>query len=223
MGHGSDITKTRSEVEQLYSSRARLYEKVFVNKLGWGKELEAFFRGSALVQPSLKILDAGCGTGIVTRILYKIMREKGLESAEFNAFDLTQSMLDIFSQEIREQGLQNVELAQADVLSLDSLPASWKEYDIIVSSALLEHIPEDQIGRAVMNLQQLLKAGGVVLLCLTRRTIITRLTGKLFWKTNLFDEENIEAMLERLGFQRVEFKKLKSAWSKHIIVVQATK
>jgi 2-polyprenyl-3-methyl-5-hydroxy-6-metoxy-1,4-benzoquinol methylase len=222
MGHRSEITKTVSQVEQLYSTRARLYEKVFVNQLGWGKELDAFFRRSAFLYPSMKILDAGCGTGIVTRILHKIMHEKGF-GAEFHAFDLTQSMLDIFGQEIREKGLENVELAQVDVLRLDTLPATWKEYDIIVSSALLEHIPEDQINRAVRNLRALVKEGGVLLLFLTRRTIITRLTGKLLWKTNLFEEANIKVLLEGLGFHRIEFKTLQSGWANHIIVVEACK
>jgi ubiquinone/menaquinone biosynthesis C-methylase UbiE len=220
MGHRSDISKTRDQVQQLYSTRASLYERVFVNQLGWGKELDDFFRRSALLRPSMKILDAGCGTGIVTRILYKIMHEKGFQS-EFHAFDLTQSMLDIFSQEIREQGLENIGLVRADVLRLNSLPAGWKEYNLIVSSALLEHIPEHQIDGAVSNLKELLNAGGVLLLFLTRRTIITRLTGKLLWKTNLFEEENIRATLERVGFHRIEFKKLQSGWSSHIIVVEA--
>jgi len=170
----------------------------------------------------MKILDAGCGTGIVTRILYKIMREKGFQS-DFHAFDLTQSMLDIFSQEIREQGLENIGLVRADVLRLKSLPAGWKEYDLIVSSALLEHIPEHQIDGAVSNLKELLNAGGVLLLFLTRRTIITRLTGKLLWKTNLFEAESIRATLERVGFERIEFRKLQSGWSSHMIVVEATK
>lgn len=224
MGHRSHRTKTRdNDVEQLYSARASLYEKVFVNQLGWGKELDAFLRRSTLLRPSLKILDAGCGTGIVTRILYKITRDKGFDSVQFHAFDLTQSMLDIFHQEIREQDLPNVELAQADVLRLDSLPAGWKGYDLIVSAALLEHIPEDQISCAVSNLKDLLKAGGVLLLFLTRRNIITALTGKLLWKTNLFEETAVKAMLERLGFHQVESKRLPSRWANHIIVVEATK
>lgn len=213
-------SKNSDQVQKLYSTRASLYERVFVNQLGWGKALDDFFRRSALLHPSIKILDAGCGTGIVTRILYKIMHEKKFP-AEFHAFDLTQSMLDIFNQEIREQRLENIGLARADVLRLHSLPASWKEYDLIVSSALLEHIPEHQINGALSNLKELLSAEGVLLLFLTRRTIITRLTGKLLWKTNLFEAEHIRAMLERLGFQRVEFRKLQSGWSSHIIVVEA--
>lgn len=222
MGHGSDSKTNRSEVQTLYSTRARLYEKVFVKGLGWGNELEAFFRRSAYLQPSLKILDAGCGTGIVTRTLHKIMQEKGF-SSEIHAFDLTQNMLDIFHQEISKHGLRNIELAQADVLRLDALPSTWNEYDLIISSALLEHIPEDQMGRAVRNLKDVLRVGGVLLLLLTKRTMISRVTGKLFWKTNLFDEADVQALLKSVGFHRIEFKKLPSAWSNHILVVEARK
>lgn len=213
----------RDEVEQLYATRAKRYEQVFVNQLGWGKELEAFFRQSDYLRPSLKVLDAGCGTGVVTRTLHKVMREKGLGSAEFHAFDLTQGMLDIFEEQITAQGLERIELAQADVLKLDSLPSHWGEHDLVVTSALLEHIPADLIDRAVSNLRSLLKAGGVLLLLVTRRTLVTRLTGKLWWKTNLFDEAHVKAMLRRVGFDRIESRNLTSRWSKFIIVVEARK
>lgn len=209
------------EVQHLYAKRARLYENLWVNQLGWGKQLEAFFRQYDFLRSPLKVMDAGCGTGVVTRILYKVLHEKGWKSVQFDAFDLTQPMLDIFMQEIRHQGLEHIELAQADVLKPDSLPAGWSGYDLVVSSALLEHIPEPLIDRALKNLQGLLKPGGVLLLFLTRRTIITRLAGKLFWRTNLFEEEKIKAMLETLGFHRIEFRKLQSGWSSHIIVVEA--
>jgi SAM-dependent methyltransferase len=60
------------KVKTLYTKKARFYQWLFIDILGWGKELEVFFRNSDYVSPNLKILDAGCGTGIATKILYSI-------------------------------------------------------------------------------------------------------------------------------------------------------
>ncbi len=119
---------TSDKVQKLYTKRAALYEHWYIDRLGWGRELDNFFRRSNYLQPSFKVLDAGCGTSIITRTLYKIAYEKGNEGLEFHAFDLTQTMLDIFRKRITEEGLKNVELKQADVLNRNSLPTNWKDY-----------------------------------------------------------------------------------------------
>lgn len=208
-------------MQQLYTKRALIYEKWYVNRLGWGRELDAFFRKYDYLQPSFKVLDAGCGTGIITRTLYNIVNEKGYEGLEFHAFDLTQNMLDIFQEQITEQRLKNIKLAQADALKLYSLPSSWGEYDLIVSSALLEYIPEEQISNALINLKQLLKAGGRLLIFVTKRNLITTWTGKFFWKTNLFEEEKMQRILQDAGFNKINQIKLPSKWSKHIMAIEA--
>ena len=210
-------------VQQLYTKRALLYEALYVNRLGWGKTLDDFFRRYNYLIPSLKILDSGCGTGIITRTLYKIAHEKGYKDIEFHAFDLTQPMLDIFQGQITEQGLKSIELEQAAVLKLDSIPSNWKEYDLIVSSALLEYIPEEKISDALSNLRLLLKDGGILLLFITRRNFITGLTGKLWWKTNLFEEGQITSILQDVGFDKIELKKLPSLWSNYIMVIEVRK
>jgi ubiquinone/menaquinone biosynthesis C-methylase UbiE len=211
------------KVQQMYTKRALTYEKWYVNRLGWGRELEVFFRNYDFLQPSFKVLDAGCGTGVITRTLYKIAVEKGYDGLKFNAFDLTQNMLDIFHKQVIERGLINVELAQADVLKPDSLPSNWNEYELIVSSALLEYIPEEKISNATSNLKNLLKAGGKLLIFITRRNLITTWTGKLFWKTNLFEEKQIQGILQDVGFNKIKQIKLSSKWSNYIMVIEAEK
>src|SRR3990172_12677929 len=68
---------TNDDVEELYTERASFYDRFFINFLGWGRELEAFFRKSSYLAPTSKVLDAVCGTGVVTRSLYKLAAEKG--------------------------------------------------------------------------------------------------------------------------------------------------
>lgn len=128
--------KASGKVQKLYTKRALTYESLYVKRLGWGNELDTFFSNSNYLQPSLKVLDAGCGTGVITKTLNKIAFEKGYEELVYHAFDLTQGMLDIFQKQISEEKiLKNVELKQADVLKQNSLTLNWNEYDLIISSA----------------------------------------------------------------------------------------
>jgi ubiquinone/menaquinone biosynthesis C-methylase UbiE len=127
----------------MYAKRAAFYEKWYVGRLGWGRELDAFFRGYDFLRPSHKVLDAGCGTGVITRTLYRIAEEKHYEGIWFHAFDMKPNMLDIFQERIEERGFKDVDIAQADVLMPESIPTAWKDYNLVVSSALLEYIPKE--------------------------------------------------------------------------------
>jgi hypothetical protein len=53
------------------------------------------------------------------------------------------NMLDIFQERIEERGFKDVDIAQADVLMPESIPTAWKDYNLVVSSALLEYIPKE--------------------------------------------------------------------------------
>jgi SAM-dependent methyltransferase len=216
--------KTNVKVQELYTKRALSYESLYVNLLGWGKELDTFFTNSNYLQPSLRILDAGCGTGVITRTLNKVALKKGYEDLVFHAFDLTQGMLDIFQKQISEEiGFKNVELQQADVLKLDLLPEKWSEYDLIISSALLEYIPKEKVRNAIGNLKNLLKDGGKLLIFITRRNLVTNLTGKLLWKTNLFEDDKFHRILRDVGFDNIQQRELPSKWSKYIMVFEVIK
>src|SRR5207253_1040075 len=146
-----------------YTERASFYDRLFIDFLGWGKELHTFFQRSDYLHPNLKILDAGCGTGIITRVLYQLADDNQYKGIHFHAFDLTQSMLDVFQQWITGIHADNIELSQADVLELAGLPTHWGAYDLIVSSTMLEYLPPEKVKDALANLILLLKPTGTLL------------------------------------------------------------
>lgn len=213
--------KRNNSTQKLYTERASLYEHLFVNFLGWGRELEAFFRKSDYIRPGFKILDAGCGTGIITRILYRLAHSKNHEGIQFHAFDLTQNMLDIFHQWILDTDATGIELKQADVLEIEALPSHWKEYDLIVSSTMLEYLPGDRIRDALHNLKQLLRAEGILLVFITKRNFLTEWLGKRWWKTNVFQVDEIQQIFRDVGFSAIERKRFSLLWSNSIIVIEA--
>lgn len=54
---------------------------------------------------------------------------------------------------IDERGIRDVQLAEANVLTLDALPASWNGYDMIVSAAMLEYVPRESLPVALSGLR----------------------------------------------------------------------
>src|SRR5512133_1803670 len=129
-------------VQDFYTQKARFYQRFFVGFLHWESVLETFFTANNELQAGMKILDAGCGSGPVTQVLYCLAQAQGLADMIFHGFDLTPAMLDLFRQWIEDEGAANIQVRQANVLALESqLPPDWKGYDLIVSSAMLEYIP----------------------------------------------------------------------------------
>jgi ubiquinone/menaquinone biosynthesis C-methylase UbiE len=209
-------------VQTFYTQKAKLYKFFFVDLLKWNTVLETFFQENAYLRPGMKILDAGCGTGTVTKVLVELARRKGFEDISFHGFDLTPAMLDLFHQWINKEAVQNIHLQQANVLDLENqLPQDWVDFDLIVASALLEYIPKDKLSQALGNLKGLLHHQGRLLVIATKRTRLTSWTAARWWRTNLFDQEELEKELRQAGFTTIEMKKLPESWDAYMIAVEA--
>ncbi len=213
--------KPGGSVQQLYAQRASFYDRLFIDFLGWGKELETFFRQSDYLHPSTKILDAGCGTGIITRVLYQLAKDKGYQDIIFHAFDLTEQMLFVFQQWIAVHEATTIELLQADVLELETLPPHWDGYDTIVSSTMLEYLPREKLLAAMDNLKHLLKSEGTLLIFMTRRNLLTRWLAGKWWKTQVYEENELHSLLHQLGFKIIKPRQLSPGWSSSIMVIEA--
>jgi SAM-dependent methyltransferase len=216
-----EVMKIR-QVQAFYKQRAKQYQRFFVDFLQWEKVLESFFTENDFLRPGMRILDAGCGTGSVTKVLYRLSRQKEVEDIAFYGFDLTPAMLALFQQWVDEEGAQGILMQQADVLDLmNQLPSEWNSYDWIVSSAMLEYIPEEKRDQALRNMKGLLNENGQILLFLTKRTWIARWTGAKWWGTNLFDRETITAELHLAGYTTMQYHRLPKRWNAYMMAVSA--
>jgi cyclopropane fatty-acyl-phospholipid synthase-like methyltransferase len=131
-------------------------------------------------------------------------------------------MLALFGQWVTKADARNIYMQQADILDLESqLPQGWDGYDFIVSSAMLEYIPKNKVGQALGNLRRLLSEKGNLLVFVTKRTWIAEWTGGKWWKTNLFDPDELETYLHQAGFNTVEFKQMPAAWDAFMLAVEA--
>jgi 2-polyprenyl-3-methyl-5-hydroxy-6-metoxy-1,4-benzoquinol methylase len=88
-------------------------------------------RDAIPLRPDMDVLDFGCGTGLLTLQLQPLVRS-------VMGVDSSQGMIDVLEAKIRAQGLKNVKTRLVD---LDKGGVLDGQYDLVVSSMTLHHIP----------------------------------------------------------------------------------
>jgi 2-polyprenyl-3-methyl-5-hydroxy-6-metoxy-1,4-benzoquinol methylase len=194
------------DLVRLFTERNGSYVR-FIRSVRYSQGIRAFFLAAPGLESRLRVLDAGCGTGVVMLALRDALIRRGLEPGPMQAFDLTPAMLARFRQTLAEKGMDGIETAQADVLDLTSLPASWRDYDLIVSASMLEYVPPERLISALRGLKSLLRPDGRLVLFMTRRNWLTRPLIGRWWRGHLYTSEELEASLRQAGFAQVAFRR----------------
>lgn len=224
--------KRRQTPMDLYTRRTQGYLRLLTFLRAY-PALRAFFAQTSLISRSSghRILDAGCGTGMETLALRDAMAKQELEGREatvFHAFDLTPAMLDIFRQRLDAKNISSdeVSLICCDVLKLNELPASWCDYDVVVTGYMLEYLPRDKVADALRSLRSLLKEDGHILIFIAKRNCITRPLFGWWWDANLYNHTEVEDLVRQANFSHFVFRRLPQKY-RHLSIfthiVEATK
>lgn len=142
----------------------------------------------------------------MTLALRDALLHRGLTPGPMHAFDLTPAMLEHFRATLERRGIQGIELAQANVLELTRLPASWSDYDLIVSASMLEYLPRARLSAGLGGLRSLLREGGTFVLFITRRNWLTRPLIGRWWQSNLHKEGELAQAFREAGFASITFR-----------------
>lgn len=191
-------------VIRLFTSRTESYAR-FIRVVLYAQGIRAYFLRSPQLPSGWRVLDAGSGTGAVTLALREALLRRGLQPATLHAFDLTPAMLDRFSRTLRETDVAGIEMTQVNVLELDQLPDSWSNYDLIVSTSMLEYVPRARFAEALAGLRRLLVPGGRFVLFVTRRNGLTRALIGRWWEGNLYRAHELREAFETAGFDNIAF------------------
>ena len=208
-------TKAEGSAAALYSKRAGLYARL-IRLIGYQKGLEQILATemSCSIKPNARILDAGCGAGAVTFALLSAFARLGIPRGEIDGFDLTPAMLELFSRELRRQAVERVRLHQADVLNLEgSLPADWSNYDLVVSSAMLEYLPRNRLAEALGALRGRLAPHGHLLFFISREGTFNRWAIERWWQANCYSRSEIDAALSFAGFSTIIFHRFRAPYA----------
>ncbi len=235
---GNIREKTESEVERVeqttarsiqrfFSKRASWYEFFFFTLLSYEKVTRSLFQERNILQSNMKIMDAGTGTGLLTKVLYSMAREKGFSDVVFQAFDLTEGMLNVFKDWIRKEGAEGAVTTRINnVLELETLPTQWHDYDLVVTASMLEYVPRESLPKAVAGLLERVKPGGKMIWILSGNTPLMKFIVGWFWRGNLYTKSELNEILKKVGatdINYLSFPRPYQATNRYMLAVEFTR
>lgn len=148
-------TKNEARAGSYYDKIAAYYDLTF--KLnGYGRSLDQYFETNPLpVSRGAKILDAGCGTGLLTLALLRNLHFP----VSITALDLSATSISAARKAVDESPgrTRDVTFAEGNLLSL---PFADNSLDLVVTSGALEYVP---LGEGMTEIARVIAPGGHLL------------------------------------------------------------
>ena len=174
MSH-NEATTTRlpDSPVSIYDRFTNLYDLMFrVN--GYGRSVERYLRENPLpLAAGARVLDAGCGTGLLTLALLRVLRRP----ADITAIDLSVRSLQTARRaaaKLRPAARHTVAFAQSNALQL---PFADDTFDLVMTSGVLEYLPlADGLG----EFARVLAPGGYLFFVPVRPSLPTKLLEVMF-------------------------------------------
>jgi SAM-dependent methyltransferase len=112
----------------------------------------SFCTGQKPQQEAIRILDAGCGTGVSTEYLVHLNPQ-----AQVTAIDISAGTLAVATERCQRSSADRVQFHHLSLYDADQLPG---EFDLINSVGVLHHLPDPQ--RGIRALATKLAPGGIM-------------------------------------------------------------
>jgi ubiquinone/menaquinone biosynthesis C-methylase UbiE len=199
----------------IYDRFTSLYDLMFRFN-GYGRSIERYLRENPLPLPTgARVLDAGCGTGLLTLALLRVLRRP----AEVTAIDLSHRSLQTARRavkKLRPDPRHKISFVRANALAL---PFADDTFDFVMTSGVLEYLP---LREGLGELSRVLAPGGHLFFVPVRPSLATRLLEVMFrFKAHPPHEvvENTERLFRVIDHHR--FPPLEPiGWTKSLVLAQ---
>jgi len=155
MEYALTATKTEAPAGTYYDRIARLYDLTFkVN--GYGRSLDQYFATHPLpISRGAKILDAGCGTGLLTHAVLRSIRFPiSITALDLSSTSVAAARKSLYYGSGRKR---DVTFTQGNLLCL---PFADESLDLVVTSGALEYVP---LAEGLNELARVIVPGGHLL------------------------------------------------------------
>ena len=169
---------------------------------------------AAGVRPGQRVLDVGCGTGYLSRLVARSVGPHGVVLG----IDPSASMLHYTSQKTASTGNCEFQVAAAE-----ALPFPGDHFDVVVSSLVLHHLPEGLRVRALEEMRRVLRPSGALLVAEARNPghgfsgVLARAHG---YDRMAQQVERLDSLAAAAGFGDIRQGEV-PPWLRYIVAVKA--
>jgi len=156
MTHHSHSVEQPAQTEGTLIRWAPYYDFVTnLMTLGHARPLRRLTVDNALINPGDSVLDVGCGTGEVT-----LLAKTRAKAGKVYGIDPAPEMIAVARKKAARKKLD----IDFRVGVIESLPFSDSSIDVVTSSLMMHHLPEDLKVRGLAEIYRVLKPGGRLLI-----------------------------------------------------------
>jgi len=163
--------------------------------LGQAGRLRRLTVDRAQIKAGDQVLDVGCGTGDLS----VLAQERAGSTGQVAGIDPSPEMINV----ARGKAKRQHSAVDFRLGLIEQLPFPASSFDVVLSSFMLHHLPDDLKRQGLCEIRRVMKPGG--------RLVIIDFRG-------LLEAHNVLALVKEAGFTQVE---MQAAWLRRLGVIRA--